>query len=143
MECKEAAPPSFRINNVAAHECHADSNAVDRRDGADDNNKENACNNNNNNNDKNHVKDYHDGDEDKAASLANNAASASLSKCSGVVSKNALPLISQQVGGDPPLPHPAGGGGRNVPLQPVVGHGGLCRIMLMVKGMTIIHLRKY
>ena len=33
VECKDAASPLFRINNVVADKCHTDSNAVDRRDG--------------------------------------------------------------------------------------------------------------
>ena len=101
VECKEAASPSFRINDVAADECHADYNAVDRQDGADDDNEENVCNNNNDNNDENHAKDCHDGDKDKAAYLGDDMSSGSLAKGSGVVGKNTLPLISQQVGGTP------------------------------------------
>ena len=102
VECKEAASSSLRINDVAAEECHADSNAVDRRDGADDDNEENACDNNNDGNNENHAKDCHDGDQDKAASPADDAASASLAKGSGVVGKNALPLISCK-GAETPL----------------------------------------
>ena len=65
VACKEGASPAFRTNNIADDKCHANSGAVDRRDGADDDNKENACNNNNG---ENHAKDWRDGDEDKAAS---------------------------------------------------------------------------
>ena len=140
VECKDAASPLFRINDITADKCHADSNAVDRQDGADDDNKDNVCNDNDDNNNENHVKDCRNGDEEKAASPADDAASASLAKGSGVVGKNSLPLISQQGGGNPPLSHPTGVGRRNVPLQPVGGHGGLCRIIPMVRRMNIIHL---
>ena len=111
VECKDAASPSFCVNDIAAARYHDYSNAVDRRDGADDNNEENVCNNDDDDNSENHTKVCHDGDKDKAASLGDNMFSGSLTKGSGVVGKNALPLISQQGGGDPPLQHPAGGGG--------------------------------
>ena len=39
------------------------------------------------------------------------------------------------------MPHSAGGGGRNVPLQPVVGHRGVCRIMPMAKRMNVVNAK--
>ena len=121
VECKDDASPLFCINDIAADECHADSNAIDRRNGVNDNNEENCCKNNANNNDEIHVKNGHYGDKDKARSLGDDMSSGSLAKGSGVVGKNTLPLISQQVGGDPSLPHPARVVRRNVPLQPCHG----------------------
>ena len=93
VACKEGASPAFRTNNIADDKCHANSGAVDRRDGADKDDKENACDYDDNDNDENRAKDCHDDDADKAASATDDAASASLAKGSGVVGKDILPLI--------------------------------------------------